>query len=283
MEDKKKRFSWRGWTTFVLTISFIVDTISGIILYISPPGRIANWTDWRVWGLSKGEWEAVHTIFGYVILIIVFFHLYYNWKMFLNFIWSKVKKAVNLRWELITATLVSLLIFLGTLWNIPPFSSTMELGEYFKASWEESKTDTPIAHAELLSLQEFAKKINVPMDQIQNSLKAAGYRVKDPGQTLGEIAEENGIPPSKLYEAIKAGGGGSGGVKPVVPETIKGSGLGRKTLNAISIEKGIPLDTMIKKLKQKGIDAKPNDSLKNVASKYGKTPHDIFEILSAKE
>ena len=125
---------------------------------------------------------------------------------------------------------------------------------------------------------EFAKKINVPMDQIQNSLKAAGYKVKDPRQTLGEIAEENGIPPNKLYEAIKAGG-----AKPVVPETIKGSGLGRKTLKAISTEKGIPIESMIRKLKQKGIDAKPKDQLKAIAGKYGKTPHDIFEIISAKE
>ena len=33
--ERKKKFSWRGWTTFVVAISFIVDTLSGIILYIS--------------------------------------------------------------------------------------------------------------------------------------------------------------------------------------------------------------------------------------------------------
>ena len=129
MSDKKKKFSWRGWTTFVVTISFIADTISGIILYIAPPGRVAHWTNWTVWGLDKEEWGAIHTIFGYVLIIIVGIHLYYNWKIFWNFIWSKVSKALNLKRELITAALLCLFLFLGTLWNIPPFSSTMDCGD----------------------------------------------------------------------------------------------------------------------------------------------------------
>ena len=82
MSDRKKKFSWRGWTTFVVTISFIVDIISGVVLYIAPPGRIAHWTNWTVWGFDKEEWGAIHTIFGYVLLIIVGIHLYYNWKIF---------------------------------------------------------------------------------------------------------------------------------------------------------------------------------------------------------
>ncbi|MCK4782139.1 MAG: DUF4405 domain-containing protein, partial [Desulfobacteraceae bacterium] len=62
MAKNRKRFNWRGWTTFVVTISFVVDTISGIILYVAPPGRIANWTNWTIWGLNKEEWAAIHTI-----------------------------------------------------------------------------------------------------------------------------------------------------------------------------------------------------------------------------
>lgn len=111
MSDMKSGFNWRGWTTFVVTISFIVDTVSGIILYIAPPGRIANWTNWSVWGLNKEAWGAIHTIFGYILLIIVAIHLYFNWKIFLNFIWSKLRNALNLKWELTGATLLCLIIF----------------------------------------------------------------------------------------------------------------------------------------------------------------------------
>ena len=275
---KNKKFSWRGWTTFVVTISFIVDTISGIILYISPPGRVANWTNWTVWGLNKGEWEAIHTIFGYILLIIVGIHLYYNWKVFWNFIWSKIRKALNLKWELITATILCIFLFFGTLWNIPPFSSTMDLGEHFKESWEEAKADTPIPHAELLSLREFADKIKVPVDQLVSALKSNGYRVKNEQQTLGEIAKENGTSPDKLYEAIK-----SEGVKPAVPDTIEGTGMGRKTIEAICSERGLSLDDVLARLKQKGIEASPKDKLKDVAGKLGKTPMEIFSIIEGKE
>ncbi len=211
MTENKKKFNWRGWTTFVTVVSFIVDTLSGIILYISPPGRIANWTNWNIWGLTKEEWGAIHTIFGYVLLIIVGIHLYNNWKMFWHYIWSKIRKALNLRREMIGATLLCLFIFLGTLWEIPPFSSTMELGEYFKESWEESKVETPVAHGEILSLKEFAEKTHVPIEQVLSALKSKGYTVKNTELSVGEIAKQNKTSPDKLYEALK-----SGGVKPGV-------------------------------------------------------------------
>ncbi len=278
MSDKKSKFNWRGWTTFVVIISFIVDTVSGIILYIAPPGRIANWTLWTVWGLSKEAWAAIHTIFGYVLLIIVAIHLYYNWKIFLNFIWSKIRKALNLKWELITATLVCLIIFLGTLWEVPPFSSTMDLGEYIKESWGESKADVPVSHAELLNIKEFSEIINVPPEQILEILESKGYKVKDFQQTLGDIAKENNTSPDKLYEEIK-----TGGVKPDIPATIKGSGLGKKSLEQICAERGLSLDQVLERLRQKGVEASPDDRLSDAAKKLGITPMEVFHIIEGKQ
>jgi hypothetical protein len=278
MTDKQKTFSWRGCTTFVVTISFIVDTISGIILYIAPPGRIANWTNWTVWGLNREEWVTIHTIFGYLLLIIVGVHLYYNWKMFMNFIWSKIRKALNLRWELMAAVLLCLFVFLGSLWSIPPFSSTMNLGDSIKGTWAESKADVPIAHAELMSIKEFAEKIQVPADELLSSLNSRGYKVKNAEQTLGEIAEENSTSPDKLYEAMK-----SDGVKPTVPKTLEGSGLGQKTLERVCSEQGISFEEAVSRLKQKGIKAAPDNTLKQVASKHGKTPIEIYKIMAGEE
>jgi len=278
MADNRKKFSWRGWTTFTVTISFIVDTISGVILYIAPPGRIAHWTNWTIWGLDKEEWGAIHTVFGYLLLIIVGVHLYYNWKMFMNFLWSKMQKVLNMKQELVWATVVSLIVFLGTLWNIPPFGSIMDLGDYFKESWEETKADIPIAHAELLSLEDFAMKIRVPVEQVLTSLKAKGYKVNNVQQALGEIAKKNKTSPDKLYEAIKAAG-----VKPTVEKTLKGSGLGRKTLGDICSEKGLPLGDVLLRLRQKGINAGAKDKLKDIAGKVGKTPMEIFDIIEGKK
>ncbi len=277
-KEKGKAFKLRGMTTFLVTISFIVDTASGIILYVAPPGRIAHWTDWTFWGLDKEEWVAIHTIFGYLLLIIVGLHLYYNWRTFITFSWDKVLRALNLKWELYVATLISLGVFLGTLWNLPPFSTTMNLGEKAKNSWEESKIAPPVPHAEQMSLKEFSTRIQVPLDQILAALKSKGYKVENAKQTLGEIADESGVPPSTLFEAIKAAG-----VKPTLPETIEGTGLGKKTLEMICSERGLSLDDVLSRLKKHGIDAKPTDRLKAIANKLGKKPIEIFRIIKGEE
>ena len=278
MANRKKVFKFRGMTTFLVTISFIVDTVSGIILYFAPPGRIAHWTNWKFWGLDKEEWVAIHTIFGYLLLIIVGLHLYYNWKTFMNFLWDKVRRALNLRWELFAGTLISLGVFLGTLWNLPPFSTTMDLGEKAKNSWEESKITPPVPHAEQMSLKEFSTRIQVDVDQILNALESKGYKVENAQQTLGEIAEENDISPNTLFEAMKASG-----VKPILPATIEGTGLGKKTLEMICTEKGLSLDEVLSRLKKHGIDARPTDKLKEIANKLGKKPNEIFGIIKGEE
>ena len=165
---------------------------------------------------------------------------------------------------MIWATLICVLLFVGTLWEIPPFSSIMDLGEYFKGSWAENKAETPLAHGELLSLEEFAKKTNVPVDSILDALKSKGYVVKNAQQSLGDIAKENNTSPEKLYEAMK-----SGGVKPEASKTGKGTGMGRKTLAEICSEKGLSQEDALARLKQQGIPAKPSDRLKEIGSRTG--------------
>lgn len=277
MENKKKKFNWRGWTTFVVIISFIVDTISGIILYIAPHGRVANWTNWNIWGLDKDEWAAIHTIFGYILLIIVCIHLYYNWKIFMNFIWSKIRNVLNLKWELVAAILINLLLFVATLWNIPPFSTTMNLGEHFKESWEENKAvASPVSQAQDLSLQEFAAIIQTPVDQVLDALRSKGFEVKNVQQSLEEIAKENRTSPDKLYEDMK-----SEGVKPsVTSRAIQGgTGLGRKTLDTICSEKALSIDDVLARLKEKGIEAKASDRIKDIADRCQKIPSEIIAII----
>ena len=277
MAENRLAFHWRGWTTFVVFISFILDTLSGIILYIAPHGRVANWTGWSIWGLSKDQWAAVHTIFGYVLLFIVAVHLYYNWKLFLSFLWSKAKRALNMKRELVLAAVVCLVVFLGSIWSIPPFSTTMEIGEHFKEGWEESKVISPVRQAQSLSLKEFAETIKVPVEQITEILKTSGYAFESTQQTVEEIANANNISPNKLYQDIQAGG-----AKPAPPQTVTGSGMGKKSLKAVCEEQGLSLEAVLSRLKEQGIAAKPDDRLRDVATKLGKTPNETLNILKGK-
>ena len=116
MEQKKtKRFKWRGMVTFLLLLALVVDTVSGIVLYVSPSGRIARWGDWRFWGLSKDQWEAIHIVFSLVLLVIVIGHLYFNWRVLVHFMWNKMRQVPNLKKELGVSCAATVLLFLGTL------------------------------------------------------------------------------------------------------------------------------------------------------------------------
>ena len=154
----------------------------------------------------------------------------------------------------------------------------MELGEYFKDSWEEAKADVPLAHAELLSLEEFASKTGLPMDQIIEAFKAKGYQVGDEKQTLREIAKANGVSPAVLYEAVKAEG-----AKQKAQKYGSGSGMGRKSIKAVCAELGLPVDEAISRLEKKGISASSRDRFKDIASRAGKTPTDILNIIQGRE
>ena len=153
----------------------------------------------------------------------------------------------------------------------------MDLGEYFQDSWAENKAETPVAHGELLSLKEFAEKTNVPVDQIINALKSKGYKVKNAQQTVWDIAKENNTSPQKLYEAMK-----SEGLQPEASKTGTGTGMGRKTLAELCSEKGLVVDDVLARLKQQGIQAKPSDRIKEIASQAGKTPMELFSVMEGK-
>ena len=76
MADKK--FNGRVLTSLILTCAFLVMAISGIIAYIMPHGRIAYWTDWHFWGLTKDQWANMHIIASLLFLTAGGFHIYFK-------------------------------------------------------------------------------------------------------------------------------------------------------------------------------------------------------------
>ena len=54
MEEKSKcKFNKRGFTTLVITVSFLILVVSGIILYFTPTGRVVRLSGWTMFGLDK--------------------------------------------------------------------------------------------------------------------------------------------------------------------------------------------------------------------------------------
>ena len=48
METKRPRFVWRALTSVMVTASFVVLMISGVVLFIAPSGRVARETSWHL-------------------------------------------------------------------------------------------------------------------------------------------------------------------------------------------------------------------------------------------
>jgi hypothetical protein len=153
----------------------------------------------------------------------------------------------------------------------------MNLGEAAKNSWEQAKIPAPLPRAERMSLEDFSSGLGIPIEDSLKALTSKGFTINNTKQSLADIAQQNKTSPDNLYEAIK-----SSGLKPVLPETTEGTGLGRKSLEIISAEKGIPIDEALFRLMKKGIQAKAQQSLKDIASKHGKTPTEILKIVEGK-
>jgi len=280
---EKKKFRFRAFTALIMLWSLIVETISGVVLYIVPPGRIAHWTNWRLWGFDKEGWEAIHAIFGYLFLVFACIHIYYNWKAILNYIRKKMEAGLRMKIELITSLVLVLIVFIGTAISIPPFSSIMDLSEKLKNSWEDSKRKPFMPHAELFSFDVFLREIGVSKDDAFEIMSAKGIKIKDQNLTIKEIARDNKIAPVEIYDIL---------IKGLKPEerqkaeriqglnrTSSGQGYGWKTVEDIAKDLGIHVEKAVEILRSKGISVKKGDTLKTVADRYDKRPVEIVELI----
>ncbi|GAB6045128.1 DUF4405 domain-containing protein [Caminibacter profundus] len=259
----------RKWIDLFLFYSTLIIIISGIVLYIMPHGRVAYFTGWKFLGIDKDGWDNLHVIFGFFLVIVAVWHIVFNWRVLKKYLFQK---------ESIFALLIIALVSIGTIKNIQPFKSVSDLEEYIKNSWEVSKSEIPIAHGELLSLEEFCAKLNIPLNEAIKKLKEKGVQF-NVNETLKEIANKNNLTPDKVYEIIKPKkNSNSQNVK-----FIPGSGIGRMSLDDFCKKYSCDANEAIKILKAKGINAKKTQTLREIAFSNNLTPVDIAEMIKKGE
>ena len=136
---KKPFFYTRGFTVFVLLFTALILTLSGIVLYIAPPGRYTHRVNWQVFSIDKGSWEAIHINFSLLVIILASLHIYFNWRVLRGYLRRGVAWTVRYRWELAAATALTALIFAGTLLEWPVLSDIVDFGETIKAQIEAQR------------------------------------------------------------------------------------------------------------------------------------------------
>ncbi|MHC4989090.1 MAG: DUF4405 domain-containing protein [Planctomycetota bacterium] len=167
---RHKEFRFRAFVSLLTGFSFVALAITGVVLYITPPGRVANWTNWMFWGLTKHQWGALHICFSALFLIASVLHIWLNFKPLINYFVNKAQAASKFRVEWLLAIIVCGIVFAGTMKPFAPFSSLLNLNDRIKFSWEEPKQRAPVPHAELLTIEELAKKADIEMNMILNNL-----------------------------------------------------------------------------------------------------------------
>ncbi len=183
----------RKFVSIVLFSTLILSVVTGIVLYIMPHGRVAYWTGWRLFGLGKDQWEAVHIVFAFGMAFSGFYHLYLNWKPFKRYLPSKA---------LFAAALGTLTLFILAVKNLPPVSFITNLEETIKRSWERNLPHPPLPHTELLTLQQISKRFGIPLEELMTRAKKHGIKKSSPNITLKDLAKKLKTTPAEAFYLI---------------------------------------------------------------------------------
>ncbi|MFC1834721.1 DUF4405 domain-containing protein [Thermodesulfobacteriota bacterium] len=287
MRNTRKIWNNRGLASLMTVTGFIIMSFSGVIAYIVPQGRIAYWTDWHLFGLTKTNWGDIHILSSLLFLIAGGFHIYFNWKPLKNYFISRARGGLNLRKEIVLCLIVGIWVVASSILGLPPLSYVLDFNEYVKASWIVSKDyEPPFGHAELLSLPALCRKVGIPVKEALNELKNRGVRVESAKESLAEIAQRNNLKPMKVYSFINhlepklVSPGEAAGMTPeMVEEKFAGTGTGRKTIDELVAQMNLDLSRIRQRLAKMKIELAPKETLKQAASRSSITPIELLKSI----
>jgi hypothetical protein len=266
-------FHWRAFTSLLVLLGFTVLATTGVGLYMTPPGRVANWSGWTLAGLTKAQWQAVHMVFGFLFVAASGLHLFFNWRVLMSYLRSHVATGLRRKREIAWSLGIGALLLALSIGDVPPVSQVAATREAISNSWSDATTEPPIPHAELLTLARFAEAQKLPIENALGTLRAAGAKATAES-TLAEIAVQLETTPQEVYRRL-------GAASPKPAAAVAGGGMGWKTLRAASQEQGIPLDTAIARLSAAGIAAQADLTLREIASRNNRHAPELLALIKA--
>jgi len=289
--DKRDTFKFRNFVTLLVAGCFLILVVTGIILFIVPPGRVANWTDWTLFFLSKHEWSAIHITVSLLFVSAAIFHLVLNWRVFTHYVASKLKavdQKRHLRREGVWATLILLFVVTGSIINLPPFSWIMNTHETLRNSWFSTQiTPAPFGHAEELSFKDLANQLQFDEGEAIDRLKSKGIIIINKDQTLREISDLNKTQPARLYSIMAPSPNtdtkrsSTRNKSDMIQGGMKGSGLGRSSVSEVAASLGIDVGEALSRLSSSGIEAHKGDLLRDLSTDTYR-PVDLKAIIERK-
>lgn len=278
----KNTHSTRAFIAFLVTWSFIVLTVTGLVLYVVPHGRVANWTFWSLVGLDKDGWADVHILFGAVFILAGIWHLYFNWKPFMNYLAQRARGHWSLKRELVTSLVTTVLLTVATLYALPPVSWLLDLNDLAKSAWGRAPgQEPPYARAEATPLPVLAQRLNLDLAEMRAALGQVGIDASDPSASLESLAQVHGTTPAALFALLPRPTQALAGSEDpqAIEARLTGMGIGAKTLADFAGQEAIPLDEAMRRLAVAGIPAQGDETLKYLAERHGTRPIEIAKML----
>ncbi|MFA6901084.1 MAG: DUF4405 domain-containing protein [Desulfurivibrionaceae bacterium] len=266
----------RKITSLTALVSFVLEMLTSVILYIVPQGRVAYWSDWRLWGLSKTQWGSLHVNLGVLLLFAICLHTYYNWNPIVAYLKTRTAELRIFTTDSTVALILCLVFALGTYLEVPPFSTIIAIGDQIKESAAKKYGEPPYGHAELSSLTTFSKKVELDLDTSLTRLAAAKIRVTDPNLSIAEIAKMNHLSPKTVYQAMLPPE--QPGQSKTLPANPPG-GFGKKPLVDICHEYDLNIKAVLRGFADHKISATETMTIKEIAAANNTSPMDIFEAL----
>lgn len=267
---------WRRVVSLTALTAFIGIILTSIILYSVPAGRVAYWSDWHLWGMSKTEWTNIHINLGALFLIAMILHIYLNWSPIVSYLKTRTRKLRIFTKDFNAALVITIAVILGTYWMIPPFSTIIDISEGFKDAGAKKYGEPPYGHAELSSLQIFVKRMGLDLDEARAKLAAAGIQEPDPNESLKDIAIKNNLNPQQVFLAIKPE---EKTRQPGQMPDEHPSGLGKLLLSEFCLEYRMDPPEVVRALKEKNISARGDMTFKAIAEQHRMAPSDLYYMI----
>lgn len=284
----KNKQSTRSLIAFLVTWSFLILTVTGIVLYIIPQGRVAYWTHWSLAGLEKEQWSGVHMIFGGLFIITGILHLVYNWKPFKKYLMEKVKGEIRIKQELVLSLLLSLVILVMSIYGIPPVSWVFDLNETVKDAWvTRPELEPPFGHAEEVSVKTIARRMELDYAEAVESLRQAGIEFAE-SDSLETLAQRHSMTPMEVYGLFShlkqqtAPLNADELTAEEIEAQFAGTGVGRKSIAQVCQKLSLESRVCIQRLAQQGITANGSETLRELAENHGLSTIELLKQMLIK-
>lgn len=274
-DSSTPHFQWRALTSVVVAFAFLLLAGSGAVLFLSPPGRVANWTNWAILGLRKSEWTGLHIWFSAIFLAGAAGHVLYNLRPMLSYFKDRTTRRATLRREWLVAAGLCGVVAAGTLAKVPPFATLMAWNEELKESWDRPAERAPIPHAELLTLAALAEKGDVDLASATARLTAKGINGFTGETVVQQIADGAQLSAQHVYDIILTAPKATG----TRAEGQAGGGLGFKTLVQFCTDEGIEIGPAMARLTASGLTASEKLTMREIAANGGRKPYELLEII----